>query len=89
MFEYEQAYPSSSPAGLLLSDDTHMNAAWDDFCVGHGLEPTRVEDLGVTRKPRDARASSASGKTIRIDTAGENHEEAPESSIKGIPSRFI
>jgi methyltransferase family protein len=62
MFEYELAYPRLEPGGLLLSDDTHMNAAWDDFCIRQGLEPTRVENLGVMRKPREARASSASGK---------------------------
>jgi hypothetical protein len=36
---------------MLLSDDTHLHAAWDDFCAKHGLRPGRVGHLGVTRKP--------------------------------------
>jgi len=55
MFEFEQAYPKLEPGGLLLSDDTHLHAAWDDFCAKHGLRPTRVGHLGVTRKPRNGR----------------------------------
>jgi predicted O-methyltransferase YrrM len=56
LFEFEQALPKLEPGGLLLSDDTHLHAAWDDFCAKHGLCPTRVGHLGVTRKPRNARA---------------------------------
>jgi len=51
LFEFEQAYPKLEPAGLLLSDDTHIHSAWDDFCAKHGLRPGRVGHLGVTRKP--------------------------------------
>lgn len=53
LFEFEQAYPKLEPGGLLLSDDTHLHAAWDDFCAKHGLRPGRVGHLGVTRKPRN------------------------------------
>ena len=53
-FEYEQAFPKLASGGLLLSDDTHLHTAWDDFCVKHGLRPTRVGHLGVTRKPRSS-----------------------------------
>jgi predicted O-methyltransferase YrrM len=56
LFEFEQAYPKLAPRGLLLSDDTHLHAAWDDFCAMHGLRPARVGHLGVTRKPRNAPA---------------------------------
>ena len=51
LFEFEQAYLKLAPAGLLLSDDTHLHPAWDDFCTEHGLRPGRVGHLGVTRKP--------------------------------------
>ena len=51
LFEFEQAYPRLEAGGLLLSDDTHLHAAWDDFCAKHGLRPGRVGHLGVTRKP--------------------------------------
>ena len=56
LFEFEQAYPKLGPAGLLLSDDTHLHAAWDDFCANHGLRPGRVGHLGVTRKAGNVRA---------------------------------
>jgi hypothetical protein len=52
MFEFEQAYPKLTPGGLLLSDDTHLHAAWDDFCTQQSLRPGRVGHLGVTRKPK-------------------------------------
>ena len=55
LFEFEQAYPKLAPGGLLLSDDTHLHTAWDDFCAKHGLCPGRVGHLGVTRKPGKAR----------------------------------
>ena len=51
-FEFEQALPHLKPGGLLLSDDIHMHSAWEDFCRTHGLRPTRVENLGVTRNRR-------------------------------------
>ena len=50
VFEFEQAFPRLAPGGLLLSDDTHLHTAWDDFCAKHRLRPTRVGALGVTRK---------------------------------------
>jgi hypothetical protein len=50
VFEFEQAFPRLAPGGLLMSDDTHLHTAWDDFCAKHGLRPTRVGSLGVTRK---------------------------------------
>jgi hypothetical protein len=40
----------------LLSDDTHLQAAWDEFCAKRGLCPGRVGHLGVARKPGNARA---------------------------------
>lgn len=49
LFEFEQALPRIAPGGLLMSDDTQLHTAWDDFCVRHGLRPSRVENLGVTR----------------------------------------
>ena len=55
LFEFEQAYPKLAPGGLLLSDDTHLHTAWDDFCAKHGLRPGRLGHLGVTRKPGKAR----------------------------------
>ena len=58
-FEFEQAFPRLEYGGLLMSDDTHLHSAWDDFCAKHGLRPTRVGHLGVTRKPRNVRASSS------------------------------
>jgi predicted O-methyltransferase YrrM len=58
-FEFEQAFPRLEHGGLLMSDDTHLHTAWDDFCAKHGLRPTRVGHLGVTRKPRNARTSSS------------------------------
>jgi predicted O-methyltransferase YrrM len=51
-FEFERAWPKLAPSGLLLSDDSHLHTAWDDFCARQGLRPTRVEHLGVTRAPR-------------------------------------
>jgi predicted O-methyltransferase YrrM len=54
LFEFEQAYPKLEPGGLVLSDDTHLHAAWDDFCANYGLRPGRVGHLGVTRKARIA-----------------------------------
>ena len=58
-FEFEQAFPRLEHGGLLMSDDTHLHTAWDDFCVKHDLRPTRVGHLGVTRKRRNARTSSS------------------------------
>ena len=58
-FEFEQAFPRLEYGGLLMSDDTHLHTARDDFCAKHGLRPTRVGRLGVTRKPRNARTSSS------------------------------
>jgi predicted O-methyltransferase YrrM len=49
-FEFEEAFPRLERGGLLMSDDTHLHAAWDDFCAKHGLLPTRAGRLGVTRK---------------------------------------
>ena len=50
MFEFEQAWPRLKPGGLLLSDDTHLHTAWDDFCARHRLRATRIGHLGVTHK---------------------------------------
>jgi predicted O-methyltransferase YrrM len=49
-FEFEQALPRLKHGGLLMSDDTHLHSAWDDFCAKHHLRPTRIGHLGVTRK---------------------------------------
>jgi predicted O-methyltransferase YrrM len=57
-FEFEQVFPRLERGGLLMSDDSHLHTAWDDFCARHDLRPTRVEHLGVMRKPRHARTSS-------------------------------
>lgn len=51
-FEFEQALARLEHGGLLMSDDTHLHTAWDDFCAKRGVRPTRVGNLGVTRKPR-------------------------------------
>jgi predicted O-methyltransferase YrrM len=51
LFEFEHAYLRLSPGGLLLSDDTHLHRAWDDFCASHRLRATRIGHLGVTHKP--------------------------------------
>ena len=59
IFEFEQAFPRLEQGGLLMSDDTHLHTAWDDFCAKHGLRPTRVGHLGVTRKARNGRTSSS------------------------------
>jgi predicted O-methyltransferase YrrM len=53
-FEFAQALPRLAPRGLLLSDDAHLHGAWDDFCRKHALRPTRVGNLGVTRKEYDS-----------------------------------
>lgn len=50
LFEFEQGFPKLTPGGLLMSDDTHLHTAWDDFCAKHNLRPTRIGHLGVTRK---------------------------------------
>ena len=50
-FEFEQAYPRLAPGGLLMSDDVHLHGAWNDFCAKHGLLPSRIGHLGLTRKP--------------------------------------
>lgn len=49
-FELERAVPRLIDGGVLVSDDTHLHTAWDDVCVLHGLRPTRLGRLGVTRK---------------------------------------
>jgi predicted O-methyltransferase YrrM len=51
-FEFGQAYPRLGEGGLLLSDDTHLHTAWDDFCAERGLPANRVGHLGVLRKRR-------------------------------------
>jgi len=53
-FEYELAWPKLEPGGLLLSDDTHLHTAWQDFCSKHGARAGRLGHLGVTRKERNA-----------------------------------
>jgi predicted O-methyltransferase YrrM len=57
LWEYEQALPKLEYGGLLMSDDIHLHSAWDDFCTKHGLRPTRVFHMGVTRKPWNAQTS--------------------------------
>ena len=51
-FEFEQAFPKVEHGGLILSDDSDLHPAWDDFCATHDLRPTRVVHMGVTRKLR-------------------------------------
>lgn len=51
LFEFEEVLPKLAPRGLLLSDDTHLHKAWDDFCAKHNLRPGRIGHLGITRKP--------------------------------------
>jgi len=65
-FEFEQAFPKLKHGGLLMSDDTHLHAAWDDFCAKHGLRPTRIEHLGVTRKPSNSTTPPSPGCASRI-----------------------
>jgi predicted O-methyltransferase YrrM len=48
-FEFEQVFPKLRIGALVMSDDTHLHTAWDDFCATHRLSPTRVAQLGVTR----------------------------------------
>jgi len=50
-FEFERAFQKLERGGLVMSDDTHLHSAWDDFCAKHHLQPGRVGHLGVTRKP--------------------------------------
>jgi predicted O-methyltransferase YrrM len=57
-WEFELAYARLKPGGLLLSDDTHLHTAWDDFCARHRLRATRIGHLGVTHKPGAAHANS-------------------------------
>jgi predicted O-methyltransferase YrrM len=49
-FEFEQAFPKLENGGLLMSDDSDLHPAWDDFCASHGIRPTRVVHMGVARK---------------------------------------
>jgi predicted O-methyltransferase YrrM len=46
MFEYETAYPYIKSGGIIASDDTHWNRAFDDFCNVHRLEPIRCHAKG-------------------------------------------
>ena len=49
-WEYSLAYPHIRPGGLLLSDDTTSNQAWDEFTSQlEGLN-TRINWLGIARK---------------------------------------
>ncbi len=51
LFEFEAAFPKVRAGGLILSDDTNYNDAWDEFCARHGLPGNRVVHMGVARKP--------------------------------------
>lgn len=51
MFEFQAAYPAVREGGLILSDDTNYNDAWDEFCKTSLLPCNRVVHMGVTRKP--------------------------------------
>jgi transposase-like protein len=51
IFEFEAALPKVRAGGLILSDDTNYNDAWDEFCARHALVCNRVVHMGVTRKP--------------------------------------
>jgi len=51
-FEFEEALPWLKRDALLLSDDIHVNHAWDNFCRRKGLRPSHVENLGITRNRR-------------------------------------
>lgn len=53
-FEYEQVFPKLVTGGVLMSDDTHLHTAWDDFCRRRALRPARLGRVGVTRKRRFA-----------------------------------
>jgi predicted O-methyltransferase YrrM len=59
LFEFEQALPRLAPGGLLMSDDIDLHGAWEDFCAKHGLRPTHIGSLGVTRMPDIAPPRSA------------------------------
>lgn len=50
LFEFEAALPRVRAGGLILSDDTNYNDAWDEFCTKNGLPCNRVVHMGVTRK---------------------------------------
>lgn len=58
LFEFEQAFPRVASGGLVLSDDTHLHTAWDDFCAKHDLLPARIDHLGVARKPCEPQTAS-------------------------------
>ena len=51
MFEFQAAYPVVRQGGLILSDDTNYNDAWDEFCKTSLLPCNRVVHMGITRKP--------------------------------------
>lgn len=52
MFEFELVRPRLAAGAVLMSDDTHLHTAWDDFCARHGFRPARVGHLGITRTSR-------------------------------------
>lgn len=51
LFEFQAAYPNMRSGGLILSDDTNYNDAWDEFCQTGRLPCNRVVHMGVTRRP--------------------------------------
>lgn len=52
-WEFEQAWPSIRPGGLLLSDDILANRAFDDFVQRHGASAHKLGNLGAIVKPPD------------------------------------
>lgn len=51
-FEFELVRPRLAAGAVIMSDDTHLHSAWDDFCTCYGLRPSRVGHLGITRTSR-------------------------------------
>ena len=50
VWEYTQAYPHIRAGGLLLSDETTSNRAWEEFTSGLDGVNTRINRTGIHRK---------------------------------------
>ena len=56
LFEYQTAYPRINPGGVIGSDDTTWNKAFDEFCDSKGLRPIRCFGKGFAVVPRQTRS---------------------------------
>jgi hypothetical protein len=50
-WEFEVAWPALKPRGLLWSDDTPTNSAWQDFCTSLDIAGSTFTSQGAARKP--------------------------------------